>query len=66
MKLFYYEEAIKCFNYAISIYPEASDAYLRRSQAIMYDRDSTMTEFKIAIDDINKALKKRPKDKFYN
>lgn len=31
MKLFFFEEAMKCFNYAIELMPIASDAYLRRS-----------------------------------
>lgn len=32
----------------------------------MYNKESTMSEYKIAVDDANKALAKRPKDKFYN
>lgn len=31
MKLFYYDEALKCFDYAIELAPMASDVYLRRS-----------------------------------
>jgi tetratricopeptide (TPR) repeat protein len=31
MKLFYFDEATKCFNFAIELMPMASDAYLRRS-----------------------------------
>ena len=31
MKLHYYDEAIKCYTYAIKCAPIASDAYLRRS-----------------------------------
>jgi len=66
MKLFFFDEALKCFNYAIELMPIASDAYLRRSQAIMYNKDSTMDDLKRAVEDVNKALEKRPKDKFYN
>lgn len=32
MKLFFFVEARKCFDYAIEIEPIANDAYLRRSQ----------------------------------
>jgi tetratricopeptide (TPR) repeat protein len=31
MKLFFFEEALKCFNYGIELAPEAMDVYLRRS-----------------------------------
>lgn len=31
MKLFFFHEALKCFNYAIELAPIAADAYLRRS-----------------------------------
>lgn len=31
LKLFYYNEALKCFDYAIELAPYATDAYLRRS-----------------------------------
>jgi len=31
LKLFFYEEALKCFNYALELAPEATDVYLRRS-----------------------------------
>ena len=31
MKLFYYDEALQCFNYAIELAPIACDVYLRRS-----------------------------------
>jgi tetratricopeptide (TPR) repeat protein len=65
MKLFFYNEAYKCFNYALELAPIASDAYLRRSQVIMYNKESTMDDFKEAVDDSNKALEKRPNDKFY-
>jgi len=65
MKLFYFDEAIKCFSYAIELAPIAADAYLRRSQAIMYNKESTIDELKMAVEDVNKAIDKRPKDKFY-
>lgn len=32
----------------------------------MYNKESTMEELKQAVNDANKALEKRPKDKFYN
>jgi len=31
MKLFFFDEALKCFNYILELAPIASDAYLRRS-----------------------------------
>jgi tetratricopeptide (TPR) repeat protein len=65
MKMFYFDEAYKCFSYAIELAPIASDAYLRRSQAIMYNKESTIDELKLAVEDVNKAIEKRPKDKFY-
>lgn len=65
-KLFFYNEALKCFSYAIELAPEAVDAYLRRSQCYMYNKDSTMADLKQAIEDVNKSINKRPKDKFYN
>lgn len=30
-KLFFYDEALKCFNYALELAPEACDVYVRRS-----------------------------------
>lgn len=32
----------------------------------MYNKESDMGDLKKAVDDVNKALQKRPKDKFYN
>lgn len=66
MKLFYFDEALKCFNYGLELAPEAMDLYLRRSQCIMYNKESDMNDLKLAVTDVNKALNKRPKDKFYN
>ena len=31
----------------------------------MYNKESTMDDFKQAVEDANKALEKRPNDKFY-
>lgn len=31
----------------------------------MYNRESTMADFKLAVADANEALTKRPNDKFY-
>jgi tetratricopeptide (TPR) repeat protein len=44
MKMFYFDEAIKTFSYVIEICPIASDAYLRRSQAVMYDIGSSIKD----------------------
>lgn len=65
MNLHFYNEAMKCLTYAIELVPLASDAYLRRSQVIMYNKESTIEDLKCAVEDANKALEKRPKDKFY-
>lgn len=65
MKMHFYEEALKCFNYAIELAPVAADAYLRRSQVLMINRKSDMRDLKQAVDDANKAIERRPKDKFY-
>ena len=49
MKLYYYDEAIKCFAYSIELAPVASDAYLRRSQCLMYNKASDMSDLKLAV-----------------
>lgn len=46
MKLFMFDEAYKCFDYALEIAPEASDCHLRRSQVLMYNKASDMDDFK--------------------
>lgn len=65
MKLHFYDEAVKCLDYAIELIPLASDAYLRRSQVVMYNKGSSVEDLKRAVTDANKALERRPKDKFY-
>ena len=65
MKLNFFDEAEKCLTQAIEIAPYAADAYLRRSQAIMYNWESTMMDYKQALEDVNEALKRKPNDKFY-
>ena len=32
----------------------------------MYNKESTINELKLALEDVNKALERRPKDKFFN
>jgi tetratricopeptide (TPR) repeat protein len=65
LKLHYYAEAQKCLDYAIEIAPIAADAYFRRSQCRTYNRLSTIAELRLAVDDANKAIERRPKDKMY-
>lgn len=65
MKLFFYDEAYKCFSYAAEIAPVAADAYLRRSQVVMYNKESSMDDLKDAVKDANVALERRPNDRFY-
>ena len=65
LHLHFYDEAEKCLSYAIELAPYAADAYIRRSQAIMYNFESNMMDFKQAINDCSEALKRKPNDKFY-
>ena len=65
MNLHFYDEAEKCLTHALEIAPYAADAYLRRSQAIMYNFESNMMDYKQALNDLEEAIKKRPNDKFY-
>jgi hypothetical protein len=32
----------------------------------MYNKESNIDDFKLALEDANKALERRPKDKFFN
>ena len=66
LKLHFYTEALKCLDYAIEIAPIAADAYFRRSQVRMYNRLSSIAELRLAMEDANKALERRPKDKIYH
>jgi tetratricopeptide (TPR) repeat protein len=66
LKLHHYTEAIRCLDYAIELAPIAADAYFRRSQARTYNRLATIAELRMAVDDANKALERRPKDKIYH
>lgn len=66
MKLFFFEEARKCFDYALELAPVAADALLRRSQCVMYNKEADMAALRQAVKDANQALERRPKDKFYN
>lgn len=65
LKLHYYTEAMKCLNYAIELAPVAADAFIRRSQVRTYNRLISIQELRLAVDDANKAIEKRPKDKIY-
>lgn len=65
IRLHYYTEALKCLDYAIELAPIAADAFYRRSQTRMYNRRSTIEELRLAMDDANKAIEKRPKDNVY-
>ena len=66
LKLHFYTEVLKCLDYAIEIAPIAADAYFRRSQVRMYNRLSSIAELRLAMEDANKALERRPKDKIYH
>ena len=65
MHLHFYDEAEKCLSHGLELAPYAADAYLRRSQAIMYNFESTMMDYKQALSDLDEAQKRRPNDKFY-
>lgn len=65
IKLHYYGEAMKCLDYAIELAPIAADAYFRRSQIRTHNRLATIAELRLAVEDANKAVERRPKDKIY-
>lgn len=56
MKLFFFDEAKKCLEYIIDICPLATDAYLRRSQLVMYDKESNYKNFEQAIKDADYCI----------
>jgi hypothetical protein len=56
---------MKCLDYALELAPVAADGYFRRSQCRMYNQLSTIAELRLAVDDANKAIERRPKDKLY-
>lgn len=66
LKLHYYGEAMKCLDYAIELAPIAADAWFRRSQTRMNNRLASIAELRLAVDDANKAVERRPKDKIYH
>ena len=65
LRLHYYTESQKCLDYALELAPIAADAYYRRSQLRMYNRLSTIRELRLSVDDANKAVERRSKDKMY-
>jgi hypothetical protein len=65
MKMNFFEEAYKCFAYGAELEPLAADCFLRRSQCVMYNLESSVAELKEAVKDANYALERRPRDKFF-
>ena len=49
----------------MTLAPTAADVLFRRSQVVTYHRHSSIGSLKQAMDDVNKAIEKRPKDKVY-
>lgn len=65
MKLHFYDEAWKCFNYVCETYPIAGDAFLRRSQSLLYKKQASISDLIQGSKDAEKAIELRPKEKFY-
>ena len=65
LRLHNYQEAYRCLDYALTLAPTAADVLFRRSQVVLYHRHSSIGSLKQAMDDVNKAIEKRPKDKVY-
>jgi len=65
LRLHHHSEALRCLDFALDLAPIAADCYFRRSQVRTYNKKSTVAELRLAMDDINKAIDRRPKDKLY-
>ena len=65
LRLHNYQEAYKNLDYALTLAPTAPDVLYRRSQTLTYHRHSTIAQLKQAMQDVDKAIEKRPKDKIY-
>ena len=65
LKLNNHSEALRCLEYGLELAPIAADCYFRRSQVRLYNKKSTVKDLRLAMDDANKALDRRPKDKIY-
>jgi tetratricopeptide (TPR) repeat protein len=66
LRMHHHSEALRCLDYGLELAPIAADCYFRRSQVRLYNRKSTVKELRLAMDDANKALDRRPKDKIYH
>jgi tetratricopeptide (TPR) repeat protein len=66
LRMHHHSEALCCLDYALELAPIAADCYFRRSQVRFYNKKSTVAELRLAMDDINKAIERRPKDKIYH
>ena len=65
LRLHNYQEAFKNLDYALTLAPTAADVLYRRSQALTYHKHSTIARLRQAMQDVDKAIDKRPKDKVY-
>ena len=65
LRLHNYQEAFKNLDYALTLAPTAADVLYRRSQVITYHKHSTIARLRQAMQDVDKAIEKRPKDKVY-
>jgi tetratricopeptide (TPR) repeat protein len=64
-KLFHFKEALKCCDNALELTKESADIYYRRSQALLYNKGSSYDDLTQAIQDIDIAIEKRPKEEKY-
>jgi len=65
LRLHNYQEAYRNLDYALTLAPTAADVLFRRSQVFTYHRHSSIAHLKQAMQDVEKAIEKRPKDKIY-
>ena len=66
LRIHNHSEALRCLEYGLELAPIAADCYFRRSQVRLYNKKSTVKDLRLAMDDANKALERRPKDKIYH
>ena len=65
LRLHNYQEAYRCLDYGLKLAPTAADVRYRRSQVLTYHKHSSIASLKQAVEDVDKAIEKRPKDKIY-
>jgi len=56
MELRHFTEAIECINEGLDYNNENPDLYFRRSQALLYNKNSNTIQLELALNDIQKAI----------